>query len=154
MYLFFQTWGWVVGAFLLGILLGWWICGRCNCGSKDKATNKSNDKDKANPKESSSKVVVATANKIATSAEDVDVESGWQPKGLKSKPKDADDLKRIKGIGPVIEKTLHGLGMYHFKQIAEFNAENIAWVDKHISFPGRIEREQWVSQAKKLAAEK
>ena len=75
----------------------------------------------------------------------------WQPTGFSQRPADADELKRIKGIGPVIEKTLNGLGIYQFKQIAEFSRDNIAWVDKYISFPGRIDREEWVSQAKELA---
>ena len=64
----------------------------------------------------------------------------------------ADDLKRIKGIGPVIEKTLNNEGIYHFKQIADFTPDNVNWVDRHISFPGRISREEWIRQAKGLAA--
>jgi len=66
----------------------------------------------------------------------------------------ADDLKRISGIGPVIEKTLNAEGIYHFKQIADFTPDNVNWVDRHISFPGRITREEWIRQAKGLDAEK
>ena len=65
----------------------------------------------------------------------------------------ADDLKRINGIGPVIEKTLNAEGIYHFHQIAHFTPDNVNWVDRHISFPGRITREEWIRQAKGLAAE-
>jgi len=71
-----------------------------------------------------------------------------EPKG--GKP---DDLKRINGIGPVIEKTLNAEGIYHFHQIADFTPDNVNWVDRHISFPGRITREEWIRQAKGLAAE-
>jgi len=109
------------------------------------------------PTEKKSKTKSAPAKKSKPKAavnEVVDVEESWKPLGLTSKPKDLDDLKRVKGIGAVIEKTLHSLGIYQFQQVADFTEENISWVDNHISFPGRIQREEWVSQAKKLAAGK
>ena len=62
----------------------------------------------------------------------------------------ADDLKTIKGIGPKIETTLNSLGIYHFKQIADFTEDNINWVNDHLQFKGRIERENWVAQANEL----
>ena len=62
----------------------------------------------------------------------------------------ADDLKKIKGIGPKIEKTLNGLGVYHYDQIAGWDDKAIAWVDDQLSFHGRIEREGWVTQARAL----
>ena len=148
-YLFFQTWIWIVGAFIVGMLFGWWICGRCYCNNKEEKTDTSSSN-----KKDSIAGSVETKSDAQSDDDEIEVDDSWQPKGLSSKPKDPDDLKRVKGIGPVIEKTLHGLGIYHFQQIADFNSENIAWVDKHISFPGRIDREEWVAQAKKLAAEK
>jgi NADH-quinone oxidoreductase subunit E len=63
-----------------------------------------------------------------------------------------DDLQRIKGVGPVNEKRLHELGVYHFDQIAAWGRSEIRWVGTYLSFPGRIDREQWVVQAAKLAA--
>lgn len=63
-----------------------------------------------------------------------------------------DDLQRISGVGPAIERTLHGLGFYHFDQIAGWTASEVAWVSEHLNFPGRIEREEWVAQARLLAA--
>ncbi len=62
-----------------------------------------------------------------------------------------DDLTAISGIGPKIQDVLHGMGVWHYSQIAEWTAENAAWVDQQLSFSGRIEREEWVSQAKQLA---
>ncbi|MCZ8374932.1 MAG: hypothetical protein O9342_06115 [Beijerinckiaceae bacterium] len=78
---------------------------------------------------------------------------GTKPAGLEA-PKDgkADDLKRIKGIGKQNEGRLHGLGIWHFAQIAGWNAEEVKWVGGYLAFPGRIEREDWVGQAKILAA--
>jgi NADH-quinone oxidoreductase subunit E len=63
-----------------------------------------------------------------------------------------DDLQRIKGVGPVNEKHLHELGVFHFEQIAAWVRSEIRWVGTYLSFPGRIDREQWVVQAAKLAA--
>lgn len=65
-----------------------------------------------------------------------------------------DDLKRVKGIGPVNEKNLNGLGIYHFSQVAAWKKKEIDWVGTFQSFPGRIEREDWIAQAKLLAAGK
>ena len=61
-----------------------------------------------------------------------------------------DDLKKISGIGPGIERTLNGLGIYHYRQIAAFSPENVLWVDRRLRFRGRIDREDWVGQAKAL----
>ena len=65
---------------------------------------------------------------------------------------DPDDLKKIKGIGPKFEGDLNAKGVYYFRQIAAWSAKDIKMVDEIIdSFPGRIERDEWVKQAKKLA---
>jgi len=70
-----------------------------------------------------------------------------------SAPRDgkADNLCRIKGIGFVIEGKLHNLGVFHFDQIAAWSEKEIAWVDSHLAFSGRIKREDWIGQAQKLA---
>jgi predicted flap endonuclease-1-like 5' DNA nuclease len=63
-----------------------------------------------------------------------------------------DDLLRISGVGPKNEKILHSLGYFHFDQIAGWSRENVAWVDDHLKFNGRIDREEWINQARLLAA--
>ncbi len=63
----------------------------------------------------------------------------------------ADDLKKISGIGPKIEGTLNGLGIFHFRQIADWTEANKVWVDGYLKFKGRIDRENWISQAVVLA---
>ncbi|MGP1281875.1 MAG: hypothetical protein ACTS1X_02765, partial [Parasphingopyxis sp.] len=64
-----------------------------------------------------------------------------------------DKLTLIKGVGPKLADMLHALGVYHFTQIADWTAEQIAEVDSHLgSFKGRIERDRWVDQARLLAA--
>lgn len=63
-----------------------------------------------------------------------------------------DDLKQISGVGPALEKKLHALGVTSLKQVAEFTAEDIERVDAELNFKGRIEREDWIGQAKKFLA--
>ena len=62
-----------------------------------------------------------------------------------------DDLKKISGVGPVLEKKLNALGITQFEQIAAFSKDDIAKVDEVLNFKGRIERDDWLSQAEKLA---
>ena len=62
-----------------------------------------------------------------------------------------DDLKKISGVGPVLEGKLHELGITKFSQVAAFTADEIAKVDDALSFKGRIERDDWIGQAKALA---
>lgn len=63
----------------------------------------------------------------------------------------ADDLKKISGVGPVLEKKLNALGITTYAQIAAFTADDIAKVDDALSFKGRIERDNWLEQAAELA---
>lgn len=66
----------------------------------------------------------------------------------------ADDLKRIKGIGPKLEKLCNTLGFYHFDQVAAWADDEVAWVDQNLEgFKGRVTRDEWVAQAKVLANE-
>jgi NADH-quinone oxidoreductase subunit E len=63
----------------------------------------------------------------------------------------ADDLKIIKGIGPKLEILCHKLGFFHFDQLANWTAAEIAWVDDNLEgFKGRVTRDAWVAQAKAL----
>jgi len=76
-----------------------------------------------------------------------------KPKVKTAAPKAAakDDLKRIKGIGPQNEGRLNGIGVTTFAQIAGWSAKEQREIGERLAFPGRIEREEWVKQAKVLA---
>lgn len=63
----------------------------------------------------------------------------------------ADDLKKLSGVGPALEKKLIAGGVTSFAQIAAWTEADIAEFDEKLSFKGRIEREGWVEQAKDLA---
>ena len=64
----------------------------------------------------------------------------------------ADDLTRIKGIGPKLSARLNDLGSYHFKQIASWTDTEASWVDEYLAFKGRVSREKWIKQARALSA--
>ncbi len=64
---------------------------------------------------------------------------------------EGDDLKRIRGVGPVLERTLNRLGIYRFEQIAEFDQDDIERIAAELGqFPDRINRDRWVEQARNL----
>lgn len=64
---------------------------------------------------------------------------------------EANDLKRIKGVGRQIEAKLNAAGITRYEQIAKWTKKDVAEFGEKLSFAGRIEREDWVAQAKKLA---
>ena len=71
--------------------------------------------------------------------------------GIKASRTDRDDLKEISGVGPFIEKKLNALGIYTFEQVKGLNKKDIKMVTDAIKFfPGRIERDKWVGQSRKL----
>ena len=78
--------------------------------------------------------------------------AGHPPVRLDAPEGAADDLQKISGIGPKLEEKLHGLGIWHFPQIAGWTADEVAWVDGYLNFRGRITRDDWIAQAKTLAA--
>ena len=66
-------------------------------------------------------------------------------------PAAADDLKKLSGVGPALEKKLNSAGVTTFAQVAAWTEADVAAMDEQLSFKGRIEREGWIEQAKKLA---
>lgn len=92
----------------------------------------------------------ATLNRIATRSSELNFDRiGYASAG------EADDLKIIVGVGPFLEKKLHAIGIYTFRQIANFTQDDIEQVNDVIEyFPGRIERENWVGQSAQLAKNK
>ncbi len=68
-----------------------------------------------------------------------------------AKEADKEDLRQVRGIGPFIEKKLHLIGVYTIKQVSKFTKEDVERTTKLIKFfPGRIERDNWVFQAKEI----
>jgi len=67
------------------------------------------------------------------------------------KPAKPDDLKAISGVGPKLEGVLNSLGVYTYDQIARWKKSEVEWVDEHLKFKGRIERDEWIPQCRKMA---
>ncbi|UWR34632.1 NADH-quinone oxidoreductase subunit E [Sulfitobacter sp. W027] len=110
-----------------------------------EATSKSKPRSKRDPKGESADAAKAETSAPAT--------PGQKPAQLDG-PREggADDLKKIKGVGPKLEQMLNGMGFYHFDQIAQWGPEEVAWVDQNLEgFKGRVSRDNWVEQAARLA---
>ena len=71
-------------------------------------------------------------------------------KGIEAPRGEPDDLKRISGITPKIEQRLNDLGVFHYWQIADLDADAVRSVDRQLRLKGQIEQEGWVAQAKKF----
>jgi len=131
-------------AALLGLIIGY-LLGRGSCGNNDceEITSKVHDEVKNKAYVSHDKIKNASTEECVARQKPL----------LLAAPRNGkkDDLTLIKGIGLKIEDALNNAGVYHFDQIAAWNAENIAWADSTLDFPGRAEREQWVAQAEVLA---
>ncbi|MBB3609093.1 NADH-quinone oxidoreductase subunit E [Rhizobium sp. BK602] len=93
--------------------------------------------------------VKAPASK-ADSAQKPSLTDKNRPAGIE-KPATPDDLKLISGVGPKIESILHELGIFTFAQVAGWKKAEREWVDGYLNFKGRIERDDWIKQAKALA---
>jgi len=63
-----------------------------------------------------------------------------------------DDLKRIRGIGVLLERKLNAMGVTTYEQIANWTADDVGMVNNKLEFKGRIERENWIEQARILAS--
>ena len=88
--------------------------------------------------------------RVAAKAESID----FATLGVAS-ASDKDDLKAIKGIGPFIEEKLNALGIYTFEQVSKMTAKIEEEVNVAIEFfPGRVKRDEWAKQAKKLHKDK
>ncbi len=77
-----------------------------------------------------------------------------RPEGLASRPKDGgDDLTEIEGVGPRLQEVLNSLGIWHFEQIADWDEANASWIDQELNFSGRVARQDWVGQARRLLSQ-
>jgi len=94
--------------------------------------------------------VAAAAPKKATPKKAAPKAEAEAPKAAAAETK-ADDLKKLSGVGPALEKKLIEGGVTSFAQIAAWTEEDVAAMDEKLSFKGRIQREGWIEQAKELA---
>jgi predicted flap endonuclease-1-like 5' DNA nuclease len=88
---------------------------------------------------------LATAKEPVANASPAD-----RPETLPEASGEADDLRRIKGIGPRIAALLNDMGITRYRQLADLTPEGVAEIDERLKFRGRIVREKWVEQAREL----
>ncbi len=81
------------------------------------------------------------------------IAEGDKPALLKAPNGEADKLSELTGVGPKIVEKLNEIGIYHFSQIADWTPAHVIWVDQELDLKGRIERDDWIGQAKDLASE-
>lgn len=106
----------------------------------------------AKPAAKADKPAAKAAKPAAAKAARAPVAADGKPETLtKARAGGADDLKQLKGVGPGLEKTLNELGFFHFDQIGAWRKKEVEWVDSRLKFKGRIERDEWIKQAKVLA---
>jgi len=92
-------------------------------------------------------VTTAPANDL-----EMNLVKSTRPVWLLEEPQGAvDDLQKIKGIGPVIEKLLNEIGIFHYNQLGRMSESDCLWVSDRIkTFPKRIKRDRWQQQAVEL----
>lgn len=112
---------------------------RISKASKSKAPVKTKAPAKAKP-----------AAKPVNAVSAVSLDDKNRPVTMK-KPASPDDLKLISGVGPKLEGVLNGLGIFTFGQIGKWKKAEREWVDSYLKFKGRIDRDDWIKQAKTLA---
>lgn len=109
---------------------------------KEELAEKSKGEVNQQPEKEKEKVKV----EIPTPSRSRFTPSSWQTK---------NDLTKISGIGPAIQKKLNEIGIYSFQQISELTPEMVEQITKTIKFfPDRIGRDNWIGQAAALARQR
>ena len=105
----------------------------------------------AAPAAPAKKPAKAKAEKAPAPAKAPAAKKAAKPVKAEAAPVAADDLKKLTGVGPALEKKLIAAGITSYAQIAAWTDADVAAIDEQLSFKGKIEREGWIDQAKELA---
>jgi len=105
----------------------------------------------AAPAAPAKKPAKAKAEKAPAPAKAPAAKKAAKPAKAEAAPAAADDLKKLTGVGPALEKKLIAAGITSYAQIAAWTDADVAAIDEQLSFKGKIEREGWIDQAKELA---
>jgi len=135
---------------VVGLLLGWIFCSELKPLVQPNETTAAPSAPEPAPAVEAAPISAPVASIPEVEA----VEDAVRPEALSgARDGAADDLKMIKGVGPKLETMLNELGFYHFDQIASWSAAEVTWVNENLTgFKGRVSRDNWVEQARKLAA--
>jgi large subunit ribosomal protein L21 len=105
----------------------------------------------AAPSAPAKKPAKAKAEKAPAPAKAPAAKKAAKPAKAEAAPAASDDLKKLSGVGPALEKKLNAAGITSYAQIAAWTDADVAAIDEQLSFKGKIEREGWIDQAKELA---
>lgn len=139
----------LLGSYIIGCLLGSWLAS-FRATEPEIQTREPAAAPAAAPVIATPAVTPVVAASTAAPV-DSDGHPGKRPSAAAKNTVVIDNLKRISGIGHVNETKLNELGVWTFRQIADWTGDNAEWVGSYLAFPGRIEREDWVGQAARLA---
>ena len=139
---------------VVGLLLGWIFCSELKPLVQSNETSTAPSAPAPAPAPAAEAAPVTAPLPVVEAPEAEAVEDAVRPEALSgARDGGADDLKMIKGVGPKLEIMLNELGFYHFDQIAGWSAAEVAWVNDNLAgFKGRVSRDNWVEQARKLAS--
>jgi NADH-quinone oxidoreductase subunit E len=140
---------------VVGLLLGWIFCSELKPLVQPNDTSAAPSAPEPAPVSEPAPATAPVAQAPKAEAPEVEaVEDAVRPEALSgARNGGADDLKMMKGVGPKLEIMLNELGFYHFDQIAGWSAAEMAWVNDNLAgFKGRVSRDNWVEQARKLAS--
>ncbi|MBZ8131947.1 50S ribosomal protein L21 [Afifella sp. IM 167] len=117
--------------------------------AKKKAAPAKDEAPKAAAEDEAPKKTAAKASETSPKAAEAKADAGafTAPEGP------ADDLKKLSGVGPAMEKKLNAIGVTRYDQIAGFSKDDLQRLDEELKLKGKAESEDWVSQAKALADE-
>ena len=176
-----QIWIWIVAGFVFGAAIGWWLSGAMmlDLGGTKATAFKSQGSQPGSISVLSESLLQTQRELEACQQSLVDAEAKLKDLEVRFKPKDQtmsrgggsdaratiqpssrataerDDLKLIYGIGPVIENKLAELDITTYRQIVSLTEEDILRVGEYLDyFPGRIERDGWLSSARELHRQK
>jgi predicted flap endonuclease-1-like 5' DNA nuclease len=162
-------------ALVIGLLVAWWLFGRGSRDARERSRGPDVLDEGAAPAQRNQALIDApsavTAASLADTGPDIfggigevfaaaatsEVADAEAPPAAPPPAVPAgepDDLRRIKGVGPKLVALLHGLGVTRYAQIAAWTEADIDRIDAQLgAFAGRIRRDNWVEQARFLAAD-
>ena len=143
----------VLGAILIGLIVAVIVAIILWMSWQDASSGTASDATIAAATSSAAARTDATATAVSPAAAKPAAKAAAKPDVLaKARAGGADNLKMIKGVGPVLEKALHTTGVFHFDQVGAWTKADAEWFDDNVKGAnGRVIRDGWVKQAKILA---
>jgi predicted flap endonuclease-1-like 5' DNA nuclease len=154
-----ENWIFLVLALLVGLIVAWWLFVAQRRTKVEIASTDENEGPArrnqalidAAPASATPVVPPPTPEGLSGVGEAVAAAASVSPPPSDAKP--ADDLTRIKGVGPKLVEQLRTLGVTRFDQIAAWDDAEIDRIDAQLGrFAGRIRRDSWIEQARFLDA--